>query len=95
KPFKEFTDWEWDWFYLFDMEEISYKRVDELVGKEVSPLRAFGGLFVYYKGDEVVHVELLDRGGGYCEGIYTTTAYVRKEYACWLADDNFKHLPPP
>jgi hypothetical protein len=94
KPFKEFTDWEWDWFYLFDMQYISHERVEALVGRKVSPPREFGGLFVYFEGDEVVRVELLDAAGAYCEGRYTGAAYLQKKYACWLSDDNFKPLPP-
>ncbi|WP_306747934.1 hypothetical protein [Saccharothrix yanglingensis] len=93
KPFKEFTDWEWDRLFLFDMDDASYERIDALVGERVSPLRAFGGLFVYFRGDKVVRVELLEEGG-YCEGQYTTAAYVRKGYSCWLADDAFTPFPP-
>ena len=92
KPFVELTDWEWDRLYLFDMDDMTHEEVDALVGKAVSPLRAVGGLFVYFKGEEVVRVELLE-DGTFCEGKYTTAAYLRRGFACWLADDAFEHFP--
>jgi hypothetical protein len=91
KPFVEFTDWEWDRLFVFDMEVATPEKVDQLVGKEVASDASSGGLFVYFQGDEVVRVDRLD--GTFCSGKYTTTAYVRKGFTCWLHDDNFEHLP--
>jgi hypothetical protein len=91
QPFVDFTDWEWDRLYVFDMEVVKPEGVDRLVGEEVADGASSGGLFVYFQGEEVVQVNRLD--GAFCTGEYTTTAYVRKGFTCWLHDDNFESLP--
>ncbi|MBW4722052.1 hypothetical protein [Saccharothrix obliqua] len=89
RPFADFTDWEWDRLYLFDLTEVDGDRIDEITGSSVSPgWVSGGGLFVYFKDDEVVRSEVVDHGG-YCSGIYTRAAVVSSQFSCWLRDPAF------
>lgn len=91
KPFAEFTDGGWDRLHLFRTEDRTREEVDALVGAEVAPSRAVGGLSVYFDDGEVVRVESVR--ANVRDGKCTTAAHVRKGYACRLHDDNSEHFP--
>lgn len=93
RPFKELTEWDWDKVYVFDLADNTSERIDAVVGEGVAPGWATaGGLFVYFKDEKRVRVEILEYGG-FCSGIYTTSAVVTSKYACWLHDEKFEKVP--
>ncbi|MEV0677786.1 hypothetical protein AB0I60_14810 [Actinosynnema sp. NPDC050436] len=87
RPLTEFTDWEWDEVYVFDLRYTSGEKVNEVVGWDIAPgFSSGGGALAFYRGEKVVRYEV--SGARVCEGIYTRSAYVDPKYGCWLRDEN-------